>query len=156
MKILTAYFSVSGNTKQKAEKIAEFSGSDLFEIKPLVPYTKEDLDYFNPRSRTSLEAESISSRPEIAEKLENMDDYDLIFLGFPIWWYTAPRIILTFLQSYDFTGKTIIPFATASTSGYGNTNSILKRIGKGANFSEGTMLSKSSDKDIENWLNKLI
>lgn len=156
MKILVAYFSVSGNTKLKAEMISKCANADLFEIKPKIPYTKEDIDYFNPRSRTSKEMESIMTRPEILDTLPNMDDYDLIFLGFPIWWYTAPRIILTFLESYNFIGKTILPFATSSTSGLGNTESTLKRICKGANFAEGKMLNKMEEKDIANWLDKLI
>jgi len=156
MKSLVAYFSVSGNTKQKAEIIANYINADLLEIKPTIPYTKEDLDYFNPRSRTSVEMDSLKSRPDFEKVLDDIYDYDVIFLGFPIWWYTCPRIVLSFLESYNFIGKTIIPFATASTSGFGNTLATLKRSAKDANFIDGTMLSKTNEKDIQKWLDKII
>ena len=101
-KVLVAYFSASGRTKNAAVQLAKAADADLFEIQPLTPYTAEDLDWMNKRSRSTLEMNDPSSRPEIRTRLENMADYDIVFLGFPIWWYTAPTIIKTFLESYDF------------------------------------------------------
>ncbi len=118
-KKLVAYFSASGVTKRYAETLAKAADADLFEIKPSVPYTNDDLDWKNSKSRSSVEMKNPDSRPEIAEKLSNMDEYDTVFVGFPIWWYVAPTIINTFLESYDFSGKTIIPFATSGGSGLG-------------------------------------
>lgn len=115
-KKLTAYFSASGVTKRYAEKIAKATGADLFEIKPKVPYTNVDLDWRNSNSRSSVEMKDPDSRLEIAEKLADMEEYDTVFVGFPIWWYVAPTIIDTFLESYDFSGKTVIPFATSGGS----------------------------------------
>lgn len=112
-KKLVAYFSASGVTKKVGEKLAEVSGADLFEIKPSALYTNADLNWMNKKSRSSVEMADPSSRPEIAEKLDNMADYDTVIIGFPIWWYTAPTIIKTFLESYDFSGKKIALFATS-------------------------------------------
>ena len=119
--ILVAYFSATGITAKVAKKLAEIAEADLFEIKPVVPYTEVDLDWRNKNSRSSIEMAEKSSRPEIAERLENMDDYDTIYLGFPIWWYIAPTIINTFLESYDMSEKDIILFATSGGSGFGHT-----------------------------------
>ena len=127
-KKLVAYFSASGITQKAAERIAKISGSDLFEIKPSVPYTKEDLDWTNKNSRSSVEMKNPDSRPEIANKIPNINEYDTIFIGFPIWWYVAPTIIDTFIESYDFSGKTIIPFATSGGSGFGKTSRFLKPL----------------------------
>ena len=121
MKKLVAYFSASGVTKNAAKGLAKASDADLFEIKPAVPYTPADLDWTNKKSRSSLEMGNPDSRPEIAEHLPNIKDYDTIFIGFPIWWYVAPAIINTFMESYDFSSKTIIPFATSGGSGMGKT-----------------------------------
>lgn len=112
-KVLVAYFSASGVTKVAAEKLAKIAEADLFEIKPEVPYTKEDLDWMDEKSRSSLEMSDELFRPAIAEKLENMDEYDTIYLGFPIWWYVAPTIINTFLESYDI----VIPFDNRISKG---------------------------------------
>ena len=121
-KKLVAYFSASGVTEKMAKTLAEVTGADLFEIQPVVPYTTADLDWMNKKSRSSVEMNDPTFRPAIAGKLEGMDQYDLVFVGFPIWWYVAPTIINTFLESYDFSGKTIVPFATSGGSGMGNTN----------------------------------
>lgn len=121
-KKLVAYFSASGVTEKMAKTLAEVTGADLFEIQPAVPYTTADLDWMNKKSRSSVEMNDPTFRPAIAGKLEGMDQYDLVFVGFPIWWYVAPTIINTFLESYDFSGKTIVPFATSGGSGMGNTN----------------------------------
>lgn len=124
-KALVAYFSASGVTARLAQNLALAVDGDLYEIKPKVPYTSADLNWNDKNSRSSREMEDKSSRPEIAGKLENMDEYDTIFVGFPIWWYIAPTIINTFLESYDFSGKTVIPFATSGGSGAGDTDKYL-------------------------------
>ena len=123
---LVAYFSASGVTAKLAEKLAEAIGADMYEIQPKVPYTMEDLDWRNKQSRSSVEMKDPASRPEIFGKRDNMDEYDTVFVGFPIWWYVAPTIINTFLESYNFDGKRIIPFATSGGSGMGATNLNLK------------------------------
>lgn len=125
-KTLVAYFSASGSTAQLAKTIAEVTGGDLFEIKPEQPYTSADLNWNDKKSRSSIEMSDPNSRPAIATTVKNMDEYDTVFVGFPIWWYVAPTIINTFLESYDFSGKTVIPFATSGGSGMGKTDSVLK------------------------------
>lgn len=121
-KKLVAYFSATGITARVAENLADSIGADLFAIIPTIGYTKEDLDWMDKSSRSSVEMSNESCRPEIAYKRDNMLEYDMIFVGFPIWWYRAPMIIHTFLESYDFSGKTVIPFATSGGSGMGKTN----------------------------------
>lgn len=137
---LVAYFSASGVTKKAAEKIAKEQGADLFEIKPVQPYTKADLDWMDKRSRSTVEMRDKSSRVEIAEKVADMDQYDEIFLGFPIWWGVAPHIINSFLEQYDLSGKTISPFATSGGSGYGRSNKELEPSAPGAKFNPGRMV----------------
>ena len=119
---LVAYFSASGVTAKVAETLAEAIGADIFEIEPKVPYTEADLNWMDKKARSTIEMSDPDSRPEIAAKRDNMKDYNTIFVGFPIWWYVAPTIINTFLESYDLTGKTIIPFATSGGSDMGKTN----------------------------------
>lgn len=119
MKKLVAYFSASGVTKKTAETLAEAIGADLFEIKPAVPYTRADLDWTDKQSRSTKEMNDPASRPVVAETLDTMAQYDTVFVGFPIWWYVTPTIIDTFLEQYDFAGKTMIPFATSGGSGMG-------------------------------------
>ena len=121
-KRLVAYFSASGVTAKVAENLADAIGADIFEIQPEVPYTKADLNWMDKKSRSTIEMSDPTSRPAIAAKRDNMDEYDTIFVGFPIWWYIAPTIINTFLESYDLKGKTIIPFATSGGSDMGKTN----------------------------------
>ena len=116
---LVAYFSASGVTGGVAELLAETIGADLFSIEPEIPYTKADLDWMDKKSRSSVEMNNPSSRPAIARKRDNMDEYDIIYVGFPIWWYVAPTIINTFLESYDMKGRTIIPFATSGWKWHG-------------------------------------
>ena len=125
MKQLVAYFSASGITKAVAEKLARIKEADLFEIIPQEMYTSDDLDWTNANSRSSIEMKDKSSRPKIISKVKNINEYDVIYLGFPIWWYQAPTIINTFLEMYDFNGQTIIPFATSGGSGMGKTNQYL-------------------------------
>lgn len=124
--ILVAYFSCSGVTKRAAQMIAEASGGNLFEIKPEIPYTKADLNWRDAKSRSSVEMNNPTSRPAIANVAEGMEGYNTVFLGFPIWWYTAPKIIMSFLESCDFSGKTVIVFATSGGSGTGNIVSDLR------------------------------
>lgn len=153
-KKLVAYFSVSGVTKRYAEKLANVTGADLFEIKPSVPYTSADLNWQNSNSRSSVEMKNPDSRPEIAEKLSDMDSYDTVFVGFPIWWYVAPAIIDTFLESYDFSGKTVIPFATSGGSEMGKTADVLRKVCPDADIRDGKVLNGMSDKEIAQWVNK--
>ena len=115
-KVLVAYFSASGTTKGVARQLAEVAGADLHEIKPEQPYTDADLDWNDKQSRSSVEMQDKHSRPAITNKLQNMQDYDVVYVGFPIWWYTCPTIINTFMEAYDFQGKTVIPFATSGGS----------------------------------------
>ena len=124
-KILVAYFSAQGRTAKVAKIISEAVNGDLFEIKPEIPYTAADLNWNDSNSRSSVEMRDKKSRPAIASKVNNIDDYDTIFVGFPIWWYIAPTIINTFLEQYDFSGKTIIPFCTSGGSGVGETDKYL-------------------------------
>ena len=114
---LVAYFSATGTTAKVAETLADAIGADIYEIEPEIPYTEADLNWRDANSRSSVEMNDPHSRPAIAGKRDNMSDYDAIFVGFPIWWYVAPTIINTFLESYDTAGKTIIPFATSGGSG---------------------------------------
>ena len=156
MKKLVAYFSASGVTKTAAERLAKVADADLFEIKPAVPYTHADLDWTNKKSRSSVEMNDRNSRPEIAETLSNMEDYDTVFIGFPIWWYVAPTIINTFVESYDFSGKTIIPFATSGGSGMGKTVEVLKSLCPSANWEKGKMLNRVSEQELEKWLDSIL
>lgn len=126
-KTLVAYFSASGSTAQLAKTIAEVTGGDLFEIRPEQPYTAADLNWNDKKSRSSVEMSNPDSRPTIASTVNNMDEYGTVFVGFPIWWYVAPTIINTFLESYDFSGKTVIPFATSGGSGMGKTDGVLQK-----------------------------
>ena len=152
-KTLVAYFSTSGVTARLAEKVAKVVNGDLYEIVPAKPYTAADLDWTNDKSRSSVEMKNKSFRPEISGKAENMSDYDTIYLGFPIWWYVAPTIVNTFLESYDLSGKTIIPFATSGSSGMGGTNAELKNYCRGAILKEGKRFSSdATEKEIETWV----
>ena len=153
---LVAYFSASGGTKKLAERISKIAGADLHEIVPKEIYTDEDLNWMNENSRSSIEMKNKSFRPEISNKVDNMRDYDTIYVGFPIWWYVAPTIINTFLESYNLTGKTIIPFATSGESLMGNTNEELKNSCKGSILKEGRRFdTKDSDEVIKNWIENL-
>ena len=153
---LVAYFSATGVTAKVAEKLAEAIGADICEIEPVVPYSKADLDWTNQKSRSSVEMSDPASRPAIAVKRDNMDDDDTVFVGFPIWWYVAPHIINTFLESYDLTGKTIVPFATSGGSGMGETNEHLASSCKGAKLIEGKVFKKSACKsELATWADGL-
>ena len=151
-KVLTAYFSASGVTAAAARRLAEAAGADIFEIKPEIAYTSADLDWTNKRSRSTVEMNDASSRPAIAALPENLADYDTVFIGFPIWWYTAPRLIDTFIESCDLSGKTVIPFATSGGSGMGRTVSELKKLCPGANWKDGKVVNGMSDKALAAWV----
>lgn len=140
-KTLVAFFSASGNTKRVAEKLAAAIDSDLYEIKPAVPYTSADLNWRDRHSRSSVEMNDPSSRPELTDYHANIAGYDRIFLGFPIWWYTAPTVVRSFLESYDFTGKTIILFATSGGSGLGKTAKELASSCPEAAIEDGRLLN---------------
>ena len=149
---LVAYFSASGVTAKVAEKLSEAIGADLYAIEPEVPYTKADLDWMDKKSRSTIEMNDPASRPAIAGSRDNMDDYDTVFVGFPIWWYVAPTIINTFLESYDLTGKTIIPFATSGGSDVGKINEKLLPSCKGAKLLDGKVFKASvSGADLAKW-----
>lgn len=150
-KKLVAYFSASGETRRAAERLAKAAGADLFEIRPAVPYSNADLNWNDKHSRSSMEMNDPASRPEIAEVCPNMEDFDTVFVGFPIWWYVAPRIIATFVESYDFAGKKMIPFATSGGSGMGKTLDKLKELCPGADWKEGKMLNRVSEKELAEW-----
>lgn len=155
-KILVAYFSASGVTAKAAWKLSEAIGADLHEIKPEVLYSSADLNWMDKKSRSSIEMNDPSSRPTIAEKLADMEKYDVVFVGFPIWWYVAPTIINTFLESYDFSGKTIIPFATSGGSGMGKTNEKLGPSCPGATLLQGKLLNGNLSEDsLKNWVKNL-
>lgn len=139
-----------------AETLSEAIGADLYEIEPEVPYTKEDLDWMDKQSRSTIEMNDPASRPAIAGKRDNMDDYDTVFVGFPVWWYVAPTIINTFLESYDLTGKTIIPFATSGGSGMGKTNEKLQPSCPNSKLIEGKVFKKSASKsELAAWVDEL-
>ena len=156
-KILVAYFSASGTTARAAKNLAEAAGADLYEIKPAVPYTSADLNWQNKNSRSSVEMKDKSSRPALADTNANIGAYDTILLGFPIWWYTAPTIINTFLESYDFSGKKIILFATSGGSGIGGCADALKgSVSPGAQIKAGRMLNgKLSQDELKKWVETL-
>ena len=150
-KKLVAYFSASGVTEKMAKTLAEVTGADLFEIQPAVPYTTADLDWMNKKSRSSVEMSNPDSRPEIGNKIPDMGQYDTVFVGIPIWWYVAPTIINTFLESYDFTGKKIATFATSGGSGMGKTDSILKKCAPNADWKEGKRFGSADKNALKAW-----
>ena len=141
MKKVTAYFSAGGKTAKVAEKLAEALGTDLYEIKPEEKYTKADLNWMNKKSRSSIEMNNKSMRPAVVTGDFDASEYDTVYLGFPIWLYVAPTVVNTFLEAYDFTGKKIVLFATAGSSGFGNTLEELKPSAPGAEFSETKVLT---------------
>lgn len=156
-KKLVAYFSASGVTKKVAETLAKAAGADLYEIKPEASYTDADLDWNDKNSRSSVEMDDKSSRPAIADKDAKVGEYDVIFVGFPIWWYVAPTIINTFLEAYDFAGKTIVLFATSGGSDFGETVKYLQgSVDATAVIKEGKVLNGEQDKEqITAWLDSL-
>lgn len=151
-KSLVAFFSASATTAKLAAKLAAAVGADLFEIKPEVPYTSADLDWTDKKSRSSVEMNQKEFRPAVANKVDNMKQYDKVFVAFPIWWYVAPTIINTFLEQYDLSGMTVIPLATSGGSGMGNTNRELAKSCSGAVLKEGKVFSvNTSESTLKAW-----
>ena len=155
-KKLVAYLSASGVTEAVAKSLAKGADADLYQIRPEIPYTSADLDWMNKKSRSSVEMNDPSSRPGIFKGDLDISDYDVIFLGFPIWWYVAPTIINTFLESYDFTGKTVIPFATSGGSGIENCGKKLQQQYPSINWKPGKLLNGRPSKDaLTAWTDSL-
>ncbi len=155
-KKLVAYFSASGVTAKVAQTLAEAIDADIFEIAPKVPYTRANLNWMDKNARSTIEMNDPTSRPEIEAKPGNMNEYDTVFVGFPIWWYVAPTIINTFLESYNLTGKTVIPFATSGGSGMGKTNEKLAPSCSGARLLEGKVWGSGvSGKELAAWVESL-
>jgi len=154
---LVAYFSASGVTAKVAKALAEAADAGLYEIKPEIPYTKADLNWNDAKARSTIEMNDPSFRPAVADMGANIAAYDVIFVGFPIWWYVAPTIINTFLESYDFSGKTIVPFATSGSSGFGKTMEKLYPSASGAIWKEGRLLNgKQSKEALTKWVESYI
>ena len=152
MNALVAYFSATGTTAKAAKALAKAVGGDLYEIKPAVPYTSADLDWTNKSSRSSLEMKDANSRPALADTNAPVAGHDVIFLGFPVWWYVAPTILNTFLEAYDFRGKTIVLFATSGSSGLGKSAAGLRPSAPGAKIVDGRMLNGSfNEAELKSW-----
>ena len=154
-RMLVAYFSATGTTAVAARQLAAATGADLFAITPGKPYTAADLDWHDSRSRSSLEMNDPQSRPALEGRCERMKEYDVVFIGYPIWWDLAPRIINTFIESHDLKGKTVIAFATSGGSGISHSVSMLKRDYPDLNWKEGRLLNRANDKSLRNWLASL-
>lgn len=154
-KRLVAYFSASGVTKRAAEIVAEAAGADLYEITPKVRYTDADLNWMDKKSRSSVEMSDKKIRPEIITGDIDVAPYDEIFIGFPIWWYVAPTIINTFLESYDFSGKKIVLFATSGGSGFGNTVRELQPSAPNTQIVEGKLLNGATKQSVSKWVETL-
>ncbi|MDE5876040.1 MAG: NAD(P)H-dependent oxidoreductase [Muribaculaceae bacterium] len=152
--ILVAYFSAQGHTKALAEKIAAVTGGELFEIVPVQPYTEEDLDGWNESARGTRESKDRTTRPEVKNRVDNFEKYDTVYLGFPIWWYTAPTIINTFLETYNTEGKVIIPFATSGGSEIGETEKDLRVSAPKATFRPGKVLNNATEQQVKEWVNE--
>lgn len=156
MNALVAYFSASGTTAKAAKALAKAAGAELYEIKPAISYTSADLNWMDKRSRSSVEMNDKQSRPALADTDAPVAGYDVIFLGFPIWWYTAPTIINTFLESYDFSGKTIVLFATSGGSGLGKSAAGLRASTPGARIVDGRLLNGRLNADeLKTWVSGL-
>ncbi len=156
-KALVAYFSASGVTEKAARALAKAAGADIFEIVPQEPYTNADLNWRDKKSRSTVEMNDRSCRPAIATKVEKMEQYDTVFVGFPVWWYREPSIIDTFLEGYDFTGKNVIPFCTSGGSGLGEAPSNMQSLAKGARVLSGKRLSaRESESELKDWISTII
>lgn len=155
-RVLVAYFSATNTTEGVAEHIANGLNADLYEIIPEDPYTDADLNYNDNKSRTTIEMNDPNARPVISGSIENMEQYDIVFIGYPIWWGEAPRIVSTFMESYDFSGKTIVPFCTSGGSGIGSSASNLEQLTSGATWLAGRRLNGSDSQDtVMEWVNSL-
>ncbi|MDR2354921.1 MAG: flavodoxin [Clostridiales Family XIII bacterium] len=153
-KTLVAYFSCSGVTEKSAITLASMVNGDVYKIEPAVPYTEADLNWHDPKARSTIEMKDKKSRPEIAGIVRNMDEYEVVYIGFPIWWYIAPTIINTFLESYDFSGKTVIPFATSGMSGVGETDKWLhSSCSNETKWRPAKRFGANSELEIKTWVN---
>lgn len=152
---LVAYFSCTNSTENVAKTVANAVGADLYKIEPKVPYTEADLDWNDRNSRSSVEMRDFSCRPEIAGTVHNMPSYDVVFIGFPIWWYNAPSIIKTFLESYDFSGKKLVCFATSGSGEIVKAEAVLKSLVKSADWLTGKMLNNLTEAEIKEWVSQL-
>ena len=152
MNALVAYFSATGTTAKAAKALANAVGGELYEIKPAIPYTSADLNWMDKNSRSSVEMKDVNSRPALADKDAPVSKYDVIFLGFPVWWYVAPTILNTFLENYDFAGKTIVLFATSGSSGLGKSTAGLRPSAPGAKIVDGRMLNGPlNEAELKTW-----
>jgi len=152
MKTLVAYFSATGTTEAVAKDLAEVAGATLYEIKPEVKYTSADLDWRNKQSRSSVEMADKSSRPAIIKDLKDADSYDVIYVGFPVWWYTAPTVINTFIETYGFKGKTVIFFATSGGSDVSGADKQFHAQYPDINWKTGKLLNNASRKTLKDWV----
>ena len=153
--ILVAYFSATGTTARVAQSIAEITGGSLYAIIPQSAYTSADLNWNDKQSRSSIEMNDSQARPEMKEEVVNLSAYDTIFIGYPIWWNQAPRIINTFIERYDLKGKRLIPFATSGGSGIGNSVKMLKKTYPDLDWSEGKLWNRASKGAIQEWIDSL-
>lgn len=152
MKKLVAYFSATGITAKVANRLADAIDADVFEIRPVEAYTKDDLNWWEKDSRSTVEMNDPAARPEIAKRRDNMADYKKIYVGFPVWWNVAPRIVNTFLESYDLTGKIVVPFATSGGSGVDKVNGSIEGSCKGADLKEASLVSAdASFQELAQW-----
>lgn len=152
MKALVAYFSAGGTTAKMAKTLAETIGADLFEIIPEVKYERADLDWTNSKSRSSIEMNDPGCRPAISSRIDDMAQYDVVFVGFPVWWYREPSIIDTFMEAYDFSGKTVVPFATSGISPIGDAGMNMQKLAPGAKVEKGKRFPKiTSAAALKNW-----
>lgn len=155
-KVLVVYFSATNTTKGVVEHIANGLNADIYEIVPKDPYTEADLDYNDDNSRSTMEMNDPDARPAISGSVKNMEQYTMVFIGYPIWWGEAPRIINTFVESYDFSGKTIVPFCTSGGSGMGSSATNLEELTSGAKWFSGRRLNGSDSQDtVMEWVNSL-
>lgn len=155
-KKLVAYFSASGVTESVARNLSQTAGADLYRIQPEVPYTSADLDWMNKKSRSSIEMNDPASRPAIVAGDLEISSYDVVFLGFPVWWYVAPTIINSFLETYNFSGKTVIPFATSGSSGIENCEKKLQQQYPSINWKSGKLLNGHPGQDVlDSWVKSL-
>ena len=156
-KVLVAYFSASGVTAKVAEKLAKSISADLYEIAPEIPYTNADLNWMDKKSRSTVEMNDRSCRPAIGSIVENMAQYDTVFVGFPIWWYREPSIIDTFMESYDFASKTVIPFATSGGSGLGDSAKNMQALAAGAKVTDGKRFpGRASEAELKAWAERYL
>lgn len=156
VKVLVVYFSATNTTEGVAQTIADSLGADLYEITPKQPYSAADLNYNNDKSRSTIEMNDPNARPAISGSVENMDQYDIVFIGYPIWWGEAPRILSTFVESYNFSGKTVVPFCTSGGSGVGSSATNLEGLTSGATWLSGSRLNGGASRSsVVKWINGL-